>query len=163
MTLSYLKIEIWGFPYPPNKVELNYSDGKIAYSFDNRLQYSREGEYFDFDCEKRTEIEDFLSTFKKRLYTPKGQVLDGEYWELEFRYEGEEKPHRKRGEMLSRPFGITSWKLSMKWPKAGTIQASGTPTAPCALSTMTGTITISPKPENAKRATRSSSHSGSIS
>jgi hypothetical protein len=99
-TLQYIKYTSYGYPPPTREIVLNFSEGMINYEYGIPEQEPEcKGSYEDWKDEIRIQIETTLGTFKKRVYRnpPEVVILDGEYWELEFMYQGEEKPHIKRG------------------------------------------------------------------
>ena len=99
MTLTALKLKIQTKPFLPREIELRYSGEKVSYSCTGYPADLRQGEYVDSGFAKRSELEDILKTFNKRLYKPLLTESGGECWELEFTWlEDGEKPHRKRGE-----------------------------------------------------------------
>ena len=91
---------------------MNFSEGMINYEYGIPEQEPEcKGSYEDWKDEIRIQIETILGTFKKRAYRnpPEVVILDGEYWELEFMYQGEQKPHKKCGNNFYPPL----WRFLM--------------------------------------------------
>lgn len=95
MDLVYLKYISRGLALKDRQTVLRFAGESIEYSCGCTDYPELRGTYADAGGEMRLRAEALLSTFRKRSYGQSGEA--GESWELEYMYEGEAKPHRKRG------------------------------------------------------------------